>query len=315
MVEIREEYLVDRKKARFNMSHASGSAEGAKAEILLHFKDFVFADPCGPGNPDSVDFSDFEGRKDALSDIYRYSNYKTSLYRSNLFVHSRRIFFLLRKALPELLAVFPGLDVRKTELLALVHDDAEILTGDHQSVNRLKMTPEQIAEVDGQEERAIGRLAATFPEFLEGYEYRDLLRSVFEKDTLEAQVVKFLDHIDGFGEALHEIYAGNVCFVTPPNTEYGEVPIPPDYYIPRFAQPEKYYPLLADAIGFGMPFVRDFQRIDFESIAKSGKPHALESILDPTGYPLYDWWKAAIWESNDAMVRDGLVTFSTKVEM
>jgi hypothetical protein len=64
-----------------------------------------------------------------------------------------------------------------------------------------------------------------------------------------------------------------------------------------------------------MPFIRDFQRIDFESVAKSGKPHVLESILDPTGYPLYDWWKSAIWESNDAMVRDGLLAISAKVEM
>lgn len=39
LVNIREEFLVDRKKARLNMTHASDSIESANKEILLHFPD------------------------------------------------------------------------------------------------------------------------------------------------------------------------------------------------------------------------------------------------------------------------------------
>lgn len=40
IVGIREKYLLDRKKARYNMTHASDSPESAIREIFLHFPDF-----------------------------------------------------------------------------------------------------------------------------------------------------------------------------------------------------------------------------------------------------------------------------------
>lgn len=42
IVETREEYLTDRKLARYNMTHGSDSIDGARKEILLHFPDFTF---------------------------------------------------------------------------------------------------------------------------------------------------------------------------------------------------------------------------------------------------------------------------------
>lgn len=155
---MREKYLVDRKKARYNMTHASDSPDGAKEEILLHFPEFHFIQPTDLLDPDSVSFAGFEGREDSLAGIYRYSNYPHSLYRSNLILHSRRVFFLLRHLLPEIIAHFPQVDTKRLQILCLVHDDTEILTGDHQSVNRLVMTPEQIAEIDGGEEKAIEQI-------------------------------------------------------------------------------------------------------------------------------------------------------------
>lgn len=44
IVEIREEYLTNRKLARYNMTHGSDSVDGARREILLHFPDFTFRD-------------------------------------------------------------------------------------------------------------------------------------------------------------------------------------------------------------------------------------------------------------------------------
>lgn len=40
LVDIRDKYLVDRKKARLNMTHASDSFESANREIMLHFPEF-----------------------------------------------------------------------------------------------------------------------------------------------------------------------------------------------------------------------------------------------------------------------------------
>lgn len=37
LINIRDEFLIDRKKARLNMTHASDSIESANREILLHF--------------------------------------------------------------------------------------------------------------------------------------------------------------------------------------------------------------------------------------------------------------------------------------
>ncbi len=103
--------------------------------------------------------------------------------------------------------MFPGIDIRKILILCLIHDDVEILIGDLQSVNRLKMTEEQIRAIDENEEVAIEKISEQFPETIAGYIYKDLLFEIFRKNTLEAQIVKYLDHIDGFCEALHEIYA------------------------------------------------------------------------------------------------------------
>ncbi len=261
---------------------------------------------------EDFDFSNFEWRTEALSDIYRYSNYKVSYYRSNLSTHSKRVFFLAKFLKSEIYNMFPGVDMLKILAMSLVHDDVEILIGDFQSVNRLKMTPEQIAIIDGNEEVAIGKISEQFPKEISGYSYQELLLEVFQKNTIEAQIVKYLDHIDGFCEALHEIYAWNECFTTSPETEYGQVPIPPDYYIPRFSNPEKYYPLISSAIGIRMPFVRNFERIDFELIAKNSSPHSAESIQTSSNYPLYDFWKNVIISSSCEEVASLLVVRSKK---
>lgn len=169
------------------------------------------------------------------------------------------------------------------------------------------MTAEQLAEIDNKEEVAITKLSESFPKTINGYSYAELLTEILEKSSVEAQLVKFFDHLDGFGEALHEIYAGNVCFVTSPNTEVGKVPIPPDYYIPRFANPEKYYPLIASRIGSDIPFSRNFERIDFEEVATRGKPHSEQSVKEISDYPLYDWWKISLLEAGDDSVAKWLL--------
>ncbi len=294
------------------MTHASDSVETAKHEILLHFPGFAFVDQTVLPRPEDFDFGGFTGRIDALSDIYRYENHRISYYRSNLSTHSKRVFFLAKHLAPEICGMFPGADLTKILIMSLVHDDAEILTGDHASANRLKMTPEQLSIIDGDEAMAIEKIAERFPKEIAGYGYREILLEVFRKDTVEAQIVKYLDHIDGFCEALHEIYAGNECFTAPPETAYGPVPIPPDYYIPRFSNPETYYPLISSAMGTEMPFMRDFERIDFERIAKDGSPHSTASIGTPSGYPLYDFWKRVMLESGCEEVVSLLVQKSRK---
>jgi 5'-deoxynucleotidase YfbR-like HD superfamily hydrolase len=266
-------------------------------------------------DPYSVDFSRFVGREAGISAVYRYKIYPECWYRSNLAQHSLRVLYLLQASLPKILKVFPEVDTRRMQLLCLVHDDAEIFTGDFPSVNSVKMSAEELATMDEHEERTIDHMASLYPANLMGYGYADLLREILRKETVEAQVVKFFDHLDAFGEALHEIYAGNPCFVTKPRTEYGEMPIAVDYYIPKFANSRKNYPLLTALIDEEIPFASRFEREDFEAAAAAGRPHTPENILEPSGYPLYDWWKRIIWETGDESARRCLTQLSERVRL
>lgn len=267
-------------------------------------------------DPASLDFSGFTGRDEGIAGVYRYKIYPVSWYRSNLVEHSRRVLYLLQAALPRIREVFPQADTRRMQTMCLVHDDAEIFTGDFQSVDYERLTAAELAGLADGEERAIDYMERIYPREIGGYAYAELLREVLRKDTLEAQVVKFFDHLDGFGEGLHEVYAGNICFVTPVVTEYGPAKLPHDYYLGRFADGAKKYPLITGLFEASeLPFLRDFGRVDFDAACASGRPHTPENILESSGHEYYDWWKKTVWESGDEIVRRRLVERSPRVTL
>lgn len=245
------------------------------------------------------ELSAFSGREEGLRRIKRYHIYKTLFYRSSDYSHSKRVAWHVVSLAPAITKHLPQFDARRALALALVHDDAELMTGDHQAGNKKNMTPEQLAALNEQERVAIGELASRFPATVGGYSYREMLEDILDIQSVEAQVVKYLDRTDAMGEALHELYAGNVCMNTNVTTEYGLITLPfQSYYemLPKMI--ERYEPLgvlRGSHVFFDVPEQRDWT-----AIVSAGVPHTRESLGTPSGHPQYDAWKRSVLAAQDS---------------
>ncbi len=239
----------------------------------------------------------FPGRTEALSKITRYSLYQVMFYRTDLLTHSRRVCWIMQELIREI-APFLTTEINheKALLLALIHDDAEIVMGDIQAGNKSKMSLEQLKEVEDAERNAIKNLAEQFPPTILGFTYIDLLTEITEKRSFESQLLQFADKADAFGEALHEIFGGNYVFAQRVTNEYGEIPTPLEYYIDYFSQYSKKFPetgnLLAETQTGSMMYNSELK--DFYTIAVTKTPHTPESLQNMADYPQYEWWKNVI---------------------
>ena len=77
----------------------------------------------------------FSDREKKLSSIIRFDmkRFDPMFYRTNLLIHSKRVYSLVKEIIPHLKSVYGDeLDSEKALSLALVHDDAELVTGDVQ---------------------------------------------------------------------------------------------------------------------------------------------------------------------------------------
>ncbi len=239
-------------------------------------------------------FAAFRERDEKLRAITRYSMYKTMLYRTNVYGHARRVMWLVEEMLPYLRAVWTDFNEEKARLMALIHDDFEIFLGDIQAGDKSKMTDEQLADVHRRELLSIDQVADLFPEFVGKYNYRALLKEIVTEETRETWVVKYADKMDGFGEALHEVFGGNYVFEIAVVNQYGAIPNATAYYVNYFSSflnkfPEMKQVLAADVSWFAVP-----DRQPFGEIANQTKPHTIDSLHVPTGYPYYDVWKEII---------------------
>lgn len=306
---IRNKYLKEPKKARYNMTHASWNKKEAKKEELLHFylQKMKHSD---------INFHWFENREKELKKIYRYSNFNDVFYRSNVYIHSIRLFYLIKYHEKTIKNLFPNIDFEKVLITSLIHDDSEILIWDFQSWDRLSCGKKVIEELEMKEIKAIEKLSKKFPKKIGKYVYKDLLLDINNYKWLEAQIVKFFDHIDGFCEALHEYFAWNICIVTMYKNKYGKWILPFDYYNNLFSKAEEKYPLLANKFrkkySNYTPFELDFDRIDFEWTVKNYSPHTKENIWKKYPYHLYNFWTDAILNSKENLIIKPLYEISQK---
>ena len=98
-------------------------------------------------------------------------------------------------------------------MLALVHDDAEIFTGDTPMPKKRNATSRQIRAMEEMEYVAKHRLD-NFAYITGGYpDYRKMLDEASEKQTIESQAVNVADKLDALGEMLHEVRSGNDIFL------------------------------------------------------------------------------------------------------
>jgi 5'-deoxynucleotidase YfbR-like HD superfamily hydrolase len=251
-------------------------------------------------------FLESVGRDEDLRGVSRYSLYKVMLYRTNLYTHSHRVAALVRAMNPVAVSVFGAkYDPRKAELIAYVHDDAELVFGDVQAGNKSKMTAEQLQQVKEAEERAIQEIARRFPTNIDRYSYQQLLIEAADYSSLEAQVVCYADKYDALGEALHEVFAGNHHFTTNVVNEYGRIPTPPEYYAGYFGAYAGKFPEMRPLLGKPFAMFEPIPDRDYSLIVREGKPHVAGSSAKSTDDLHYDTWRQIVWEgTNDEVRRD-----------
>lgn len=241
----------------------------------------------------------FPEREKDLRRVKRWHNWGPMFYRPNLWWHSKKVARLVAHVLPTVQSILPNFDATRAVALALVHDDPEILTGDYQAGDKAKMTPEQLAVIDAQERVAIVELVARYPKMLAGYNYQELQEDVQDLKTPEARVAKYLDVMDGYGEGIHELYAGNTIFVHHIVNEFGLIPTFDDLnVVRRKSMMQKFFEL--QKLRDSHVFFELVEPLQWESVIQNRTPHTLESLHKPVDYPQYDLWKHVILTAGDS---------------
>jgi 5'-deoxynucleotidase YfbR-like HD superfamily hydrolase len=235
-----------------------------------------------------IDVSAFpDEREEKLRAIFRYSMFEVMFYRSSLWQHTHRVHWIVEELLPFTSGM--QIDHEKARVLALVHDDAEMVTGDWQAGHKAKMSPEELRAIEADEEKAVQKLAARYPETVYGFNYAALLRHAIHKDCVEAQIVSYADRFDAYCETLHEILAGNLGLLWSLML-----------YERWLASYASKYPALKPLITQQSPFIlggdNRFQppHVDTEAYRFLGKPHTLESLRHPTDFGFYNAWRLLV---------------------
>jgi 5'-deoxynucleotidase YfbR-like HD superfamily hydrolase len=226
-------------------------------------------------------------REKNLQNIRRYHRMKVMFYRTNDLIHSKRVLHLLKEILPIIKDLYPDFDVKKAKILALHHDDYEIvLKGkDIPLQYKLMMNHKELSGLERDEISAIEMLTDYYPKEIRGYNYKELVSHAVYKDCMEAQAVSFADKIDGACEAIHEVLAGNNVFL--------EAVI--SYYLKFFSILHQKYSFIdklfdVKKVWFDYSYVVDVQDF-FENGLIGGKPHTIETINRKIGIPQYEKWK------------------------
>jgi hypothetical protein len=235
--------------------------------------------------------ADLFDREAALAAITRYSLYPVMYYRTNLLIHSHRTSWIVRTLNRSAPRIFGDYDPQRAEMIARVYDDPELIMGDFQAGNKLLMTPEELAVLEATKLQAIDQVAERMPAEMGGYNYRELLLEGAAAKTPEAMVNQWADKFDAFGEALHEVFAGNLVFATNVVNERGTIPTPVEYYLGWFAGFRTKFPGMAPLLDAGIGLLQPFPPLDHEHMARLGRLHTQASLRRPSGYWPYDAWR------------------------
>lgn len=258
----------------------------------------------------NIDFSQFIGREQALQKIIRYHRYSPMYYRSNLWQHSHRLSWMIEEMAPVIQSVYPNFKKEEAQLIAHVHDDLEIVLGDIMLGEKLSYTDEQKKALDEKERAAIDAVSNMFPSRVGEYTYKNFLLRYqnLNANDLEAVVVKYCDKYDAFGEALHEIFAGNKIFT---RAYEAHLISPIDAYLSILQTFEHKYPLFQPLRKTQHPFFLAPLTVDPVPLAEKGKLHTTESIQLPSEYMPYEIWKKIVLTQGG---EEGKNWLTTKVE-
>ncbi|MFA6355384.1 MAG: YfbR-like 5'-deoxynucleotidase [Candidatus Paceibacterota bacterium] len=226
-------------------------------------------------------------REENLFKIKRYHKFKVMFYRTNNLLHSKRVLSLLEEILPIVKSLYPDFDEKKARLIALHHDNHEIILegGDIPLQYKLMMSKEELSDLQQKEISAVEILSKSYPKTINGYDFKKLSLHAIYKDCIEAQAVSFIDKIDAYCEAIHEILAGNNIFLEPII----------NYHARTFSRLHKNYPLIKELfeienVWFDFDYVVDLKEY-YDDGLLGPKPHTQESIEKYTLIPQYEKWK------------------------
>jgi 5'-deoxynucleotidase YfbR-like HD superfamily hydrolase len=245
----------------------------------------------------------YPGRRAELESITRYHAFDTMLYRTNDWIHSLRVAWLVEELLPVAKKHFKHLDADRAVCLALVHDDAETITGDIQAGHKATMSKKELLKVHMNERLAAALLGKRHPVKVSGkYPYGKLLLEICEKKTLEAQLVSYADKMDGYCESLHEVYAGNSSLLRSVI-----------FYAIFFAQADKKLPKLKTMIDdrsspftYLQSYLQEFY-VKGSKYIGFGKPFTMRSLKRPSQFSFYDRWRAITIKKGGKKGIEGLI--------
>lgn len=187
-------------------------------------------------------FQRFLERDDLLDTVTRYRNYQKKFFPTTLKSHQHQVAAMVAWFIityPEIMSCY-GIDSNKLIIMAWVHDDLEVdmKFGDVPSASEAKRKQEESDEISRDERQAIVSMARRFPKYVGDYVYEEILLDAGHAlVSRESQLVKFLDKMTGFGEALHEMRFGNETFFTAPSDVlFGTINHTPMQYYSEFLQ-------------------------------------------------------------------------------
>jgi len=232
----------------------------------------------------------FPGREESLQQVKRFRRLPMC-YRTNLDDHQRMVYWMTQELL-EITAKKSYVEVNELEALtlAIVHDDAEMITGDLQYGDRLLMSEDEIERHENGERKAIESLVERYGDKVNGFSYGTMLSQALHKDTVVGQFVSYADKLVGFGESWHELYAGNKNFLI--DLMIGNTPTLT--YIDIFKNRKNKWPLLTEIFQQNNPLLNLPGKTDVVKITAEGKPHTKESLGLKTGNGIYDCYKEVL---------------------
>ena len=227
-------------------------------------------------------------------------------YRSSLWHHSLRVFLITQELSKFATKSIPKFDSEKAQILALVHDDAEMITGDVQLGHKEQMNTDQLKEIEDAEVRAIEKLGDIYPKKTGSYVYKKLLYNALRKDCVEAQLVSYADKLDAFGESFHDLLGGNISALRAVMN-----------YTIIVKEMKNKYPALGSLHSHKVSPLLDTRLhtdpwgVHKESYLHLNKPHTRKSIEKKTEFSFYNKWRELVVRG---LGEEGIRILTTKVE-
>lgn len=241
----------------------------------------------------------WKNRESDLAKVKRYFDpnhrFKVMYYRTNLSIHTQRLQLMTESLAKVAERHLPDFNPNLAVLITRFHDDVEMISkdGDVSLQQKLQHTAEQISmfkKTEMEEARVLDKMYyyRGNPRTIDGYPYLKLLEHSIYKDIPEAQLHSYVDKIDGFCEALHEVLAGNSVFLEPVM----------NYTFKFFSKREATFPLIKQIFASELELEHPFLKLPvidlmdyFDNGKLVGTPHNINTIRKKVILPFYEEWR------------------------